>query len=232
VIPLLHDFAGATVLVFGGGPVGARKARRFAREARVVVVSPTFVDRSFGDAELVRAAPAPGDVAGWLDRVEPALVVAATGDPAVNDAVAAAAGERGVLYNRADRAGDRDAPGSVVVPATVEDDPVTVAVATGGAAPALSRHLRERLEAEFEGAGAMASLTGALREELKARDVDPERRRTAIRAVVRSSMVWKALRTGESNARDEAARVIESTLDSEGALDPDGTLDPEGADDD
>ncbi len=40
MIPLLHDFADATVLIFGGGPVGARKARRFAREATVVVVSP------------------------------------------------------------------------------------------------------------------------------------------------------------------------------------------------
>jgi hypothetical protein len=39
MIPLLHDFTGATVLVFGGGTVGARKARRFASEADVVVVS-------------------------------------------------------------------------------------------------------------------------------------------------------------------------------------------------
>ncbi|MFC6768071.1 NAD(P)-dependent oxidoreductase, partial [Natrinema soli] len=39
MIPLLHDFTNATVLVFGGGHVGARKARRFAREARVLVVS-------------------------------------------------------------------------------------------------------------------------------------------------------------------------------------------------
>jgi len=40
VIPLFHDFTDETVLVFGGGPVGARKARRFAAEADVVVVSP------------------------------------------------------------------------------------------------------------------------------------------------------------------------------------------------
>jgi precorrin-2 dehydrogenase/sirohydrochlorin ferrochelatase len=36
MIPLLHDFSGETVLVFGGGRVGARKARRFAREAKVL----------------------------------------------------------------------------------------------------------------------------------------------------------------------------------------------------
>jgi precorrin-2 dehydrogenase/sirohydrochlorin ferrochelatase len=68
VIPLLHDFTGEVVLVFGGGPVGARKARRFGREARVVVLSPAFADRVFepderrdrdAGVELVRAAPTP-----------------------------------------------------------------------------------------------------------------------------------------------------------------------------
>ncbi|MFC6772099.1 NAD(P)-dependent oxidoreductase, partial [Halorubrum pallidum] len=37
MIPLYHDFTGETVLVIGGGGVGARKASRFADEARVVV---------------------------------------------------------------------------------------------------------------------------------------------------------------------------------------------------
>ncbi|MFC6729041.1 NAD(P)-dependent oxidoreductase, partial [Natronoarchaeum mannanilyticum] len=55
MIPLLHDFSGATVLVVGGGSVGARKARRFAREADVIVLGPDFGDREFGDSELVRA---------------------------------------------------------------------------------------------------------------------------------------------------------------------------------
>jgi precorrin-2 dehydrogenase/sirohydrochlorin ferrochelatase len=212
VIPLLHDFAGETVLVLGGGPVGARKARRFAREARVVVVSPAFADRAFGDAERVRAAPAPDAVGGWLDRTGAALVVAATDDAAVNAAAVSAARERGVLVNRADRAGDRSGAGSVVVPATVDDPPVTVAVATGGRAPALSRYLRERVEAEFEGAGAMAGLAGDLRADLRSRGVAPGPRREAVRAVVRAPRVWKALRRGESNARAEAERVIRESL--------------------
>ena len=67
MIPLLHDFTGTTVLVVGGGRVGARKARRFAREARVVVVSPAFVDDAdFGGAERVRAALDPDD---WPELV-------------------------------------------------------------------------------------------------------------------------------------------------------------------
>ncbi|WP_435551812.1 precorrin-2 dehydrogenase/sirohydrochlorin ferrochelatase family protein [Natrinema sp. CGMCC1.2065] len=210
MIPLLHDFTNETVLIFGGGPVGARKARRFAREARVIVVSPAFADREFGGAERVRAAPDPADVPAWLERTEPALVVAATDDAAVNEAVADAARERGALVNRADRSGERDV-GSVVVPATVREDPVTVAVATGGTAPALSKYLREELEETLSGAGEMARVCGELRAELKARDVPAERRRAIVTDVVNSPDLWTALRTGTSNC----AQVIEDVLGEE-----------------
>ena len=211
VIPLVHDFTDASVLVVGGGAVGARKARRFAREADVVVLSPAFADADFGDAERVQAAPDPGDAGDWVARVDPELVVAATDDDAVNDAFAAAAREAGALVNRADESGGRDAD-SVVVPATVRDGPVSVAVTTGGESPALSKFLREEIESHLEGAGEMADLTAELRTELRAADVPEETRRDAVRAVVRSEPVWKALRTGGTNPRKTADDVVETVV--------------------
>ncbi|MWV64228.1 bifunctional precorrin-2 dehydrogenase/sirohydrochlorin ferrochelatase [Halorubrum sp. JWXQ-INN 858] len=218
MIPLFHDFDDETVLVFGGGGVGARKARRFAREARVVVVSPTFDPGLLASAagtgsgvELVRAAPASDDVETWVEGAAPALVVAATDDPAINAAAEAAARAAGALVNRTDAAGGRDA-GSVVVPATVDDDPVRVAISTGGASPALAKALRERVEAEIDGAGAMADLSGELRADLKRRGVAPGKRRDAVRAVVRSDGVWKALQEGRSKGAQEAQKVIEEVL--------------------
>ncbi|MEF8886646.1 MAG: bifunctional precorrin-2 dehydrogenase/sirohydrochlorin ferrochelatase [Haloarculaceae archaeon] len=231
MIPLLHDFAGERVLVFGGGSVGERKAHRFAREAEVVVLAPDFPGE-FGDVDgtgsltLVRAAPGPEDVTGWLDRVEPALVVAATDDPAVNGAVERGAGERGVLVNRADqsrasrtrtersrtdgtdRTGDAAAPDAtrVVVPATVRDGPVVASVGTGGRAPALSRRLRRDVEEVLDGAGELAELTAELRAEL--RDRPQNERRAAVRAVVASDAVWKALDTPDDNLRETARAVI------------------------
>ena len=226
--PLYHDLAGETVLVFGGGPVGRRKADRFADETRVVVVSPGFdegllglADGADGDCdadpapprvELIRAAPDATAVRGWIDRCSPALVVAATDDPAVNAAAEAAALDAGILVNRTDVSGGRD-PGSVVVPATVEDGPVRVAISTGGRSPALSKALRQRIESEIEGAGAMAELSGDLRSELAEAGVDPADRRAAIRRVVRSEGVWKGLQKGRSNARTEAYNVIEEVVD-------------------
>ena len=211
MIPLYHDFTDATVLIFGGGSVGARKAERFAAEADVVVVSPTFDDR-FEESECptverIRAAPTPATVADWFDRVDPALVVAATDDSELNAAVAEAAADRDVLVNRTDRAGERSV-GSVVVPATIDDGPVSVAISTGGQSPALARYLREQVDGEIDNAGKMAELTGRLRAELQETE-SPETRRAMLRAVVRSPAVWKALHTGVANAEKEAARVMQ-----------------------
>lgn len=208
MIPLLHDFDGERVLIVGGGAVGARKARTFAREAETVVVSPAFADDDFAGASLVRAAPDPADLSAWVDRVDPALVVAATDDAAINEAAETAARDHGALVNRADRSGERDA-GSVVVPATIRDDPVVVALATGGTAPALSRYLRRRLEDEVTGAGEMATLLGTVREELKAEEPEAETRREAITKILESPDVWKALRTEPAKARSEARRIVE-----------------------
>lgn len=240
MIPLYHDFTGETVIVFGGGPIGARKARRFAAEARVVVVSPAFDADDFGGAELVRARPAPDDVGAWFDRTTPALSVAATDDDAVNDAVAAEARARDVLLNRTDRSAatetaetpdaggtdgtetggdgtdDAGPPVDVVVPATVTDGDVRVAISTGGRSPALAKHLRERVESEIDGAEGMAELTADLRAELRSSDLDPSTRRDAIRAVVRDPEVWKGLRTGTPNPRQEATRVIRNTTGGDG----------------
>jgi precorrin-2 dehydrogenase/sirohydrochlorin ferrochelatase len=211
MIPLYHDFTDETVAVFGGGPVGARKARRFASEADVVVISPEFSEDEYGDADLVRARPGPDDIRMWFDRLTPALVVVATNDDAVNDAIEREATRAAVLINRADRSAERG-PKSVVVPATVQDGDVSVAISTGGRSPALAKELRKRIEREIEGADELAAITAAIREELKASGVDPARRRAAVRDAVQSSEVWKDLGRGNSNPRQRVDAVVEAAL--------------------
>lgn len=224
MIPLLHDFGDEAVVVFGGGRVGARKARRFATEAEVIVVSPRFAEADFGGARLVRARPDVDGVRAWLDRVDPVLVVAATDDGDLNAAIDAVARGQNRLVNRTDAAGDRPA-GSVVLPAIARDDPVVAGVGTGGASPALSAYLRDAIAAEIRGAGEMARLTAALRADLAERDLPADRRHAAVRAVVGDSAVWKALDSGGSNPRQRAADVISDVIED---LSPDeltGTAD-------
>ena len=75
------------------------------------------------------------------------LAIAATDDPAVNAAVAAAGRERNVLVNVVDDA----ELSSFIVPAIVDRSPLVIAISTGGAAPVLARLVRERLETVIDG---------------------------------------------------------------------------------
>ena len=216
MIPLLHDFADERVLVFGGGPVGARKARRFAREATVVVLAPAFADGAFDGAQRVRAAPDAAAVSGWIDRADPMLVVAATDDESLNAAIEREARARDLLVNRADRS-EHHGPDDVAVPATVRDDPVVVAVATDATSPALSRHLRGEIEATIDGAGAVATASAAVRDRLQGRDLDPDGRRGALRTVVSSDRVWDAARRSETDTESVALAVASEALSEDDA---------------
>lgn len=215
MIPLFHDFSDARVLVFGGGPVGARKARQFDREADVVVVAPGFADADFGDATLERASPGPAEVSDWLDRTEPALVVAATDDTAVNAAVEETAKDQGVLVNRADHSGER-APGEVVLPAIARDDPVVVGVSTHGRAPAVSGVLREEIETEIDGAGALATFVGDRREQFAERGVESTHRRDALSAIARSDRIRALVADGKTDMAREVAEELLTEIRDEG----------------
>jgi siroheme synthase-like protein len=83
-------------------------------------------------AELDRRPFTSGDVAGVR------LVVTATGTD-VDHQVAVAAGAAGVWVNAADRPEDC----SLILPAIARHGPITIAVSTDGASPALARRLRD-----------------------------------------------------------------------------------------
>ena len=134
--PVYLDLREVPVLVVGAGPVAARKVAGLAAAgARVRVVAPSVspaLDRAL--VEEVRERPfEPAD----LDGVR--LVVTATGSRDVDASVAAAATAAGLWVNAADQPDDC----SFILPAIARSGPLTVAVSTGGASPALARRLRD-----------------------------------------------------------------------------------------
>lgn len=202
MIPLYHDFTDERILVIGGGPVALRKARRFAKEATVTVVAPSFVDGFEAVAceqrrEPVEAEELPALVAGT------ALVVPATDDRALNEQTADVAREAGALVNRVDGVGD------VVVPATVDSEELSVAISTHGQSPATSRWLRTQLEPTIERADGMVKLQRDLREELKTEVTSQETRRRILRAVIDSDAVWRALEESLTAGKSAASAVVE-----------------------
>jgi uroporphyrin-III C-methyltransferase/precorrin-2 dehydrogenase/sirohydrochlorin ferrochelatase len=142
LFPLFLKLAGRDVLVVGGGPVGAAKARALVEAgARVTVVAPEaepeLLELAAAGALTLRARVfAPADLEGaWL------VVAAATAD--VNRAVATAAEARRTFVLAVDDPASASAYGAGVV----RRGGVTIAVSTDGRAPALAGLLREALEA-------------------------------------------------------------------------------------
>jgi precorrin-2 dehydrogenase / sirohydrochlorin ferrochelatase len=135
--PVFLDLHGVPVLVVGAGTVAARKAAGLAAAGAVVrVVAPEVTPQLERDevAELHVRPYQPGDLEGVR------LVVTATGHADIDAAVAADATAAGLWVNAADQPGDC----TFILPAVARHGPLTVAVSTDGASPALARRLRDR----------------------------------------------------------------------------------------
>ncbi len=133
-------------VVIGGGAVAERKVARLLEcGARVRVVAPEATGRlrewaAGGKLRLDLRPADPGDI----ETAD--LVFLASNDPAAHALIARAAREQRIPVNRADAPAECD----FLVPATVERGPLTVAVTSGGAAPALTQWVCRRIE-EFLG---------------------------------------------------------------------------------
>ena len=129
---------GRPVLVVGGGPIAARKAAGLvAAGAKVHVVAIHVGDEVKAlDVTHEERPYRRGEVAAYR------LAITATDDPEVNRAVYEDGEAAGVWVNSA----DDPANCSFILPAVARRGPISVAVGTGGATPALAAHLRRRYE--------------------------------------------------------------------------------------
>lgn len=203
MVPLLVDFTGKKVAIFGGGDVGARKAAFFSPEARVVVYSRSFVP-ALVEMPVER-------VAVELDALDDETLntlldsafcaVAATPDPDLNNRIGDACRRRKILFNNAE--GEM---GDFLVPSVARGRNYIVAVSTAGSSPAVSRFLREHLEEAFPYLDRMVELQERLRKYLREFVPDPSARREILWNVLKDPDVWNAIPRGETYTWSLVAR--------------------------
>ncbi len=133
------------VVLIGAGKEITRKIPGLLEvEARVRVIAPAATEtiQRYAAAGKLAWLPRryrPGDLAGAF------LVIAATGDPVANDAIWAEGEANGQLVNVMDTISQCNFHAVSVM----RQGQLTIAIGTGGAAPALSATLRHRFETEF-----------------------------------------------------------------------------------
>jgi siroheme synthase-like protein len=139
------DLRGRGALVVGGGTVAERKVSGLLDAgARVRLVSPT-VTPALATRAVARILEHRARAFRRHDVRGCAIVVAATGVPDVDDAVAAAARRARALVNVVDRAEACD----FILPSVLRRGDLQIAVSTGGRSPALAREIRRHLEEQF-----------------------------------------------------------------------------------
>jgi precorrin-2 dehydrogenase/sirohydrochlorin ferrochelatase len=131
------------------------------------------------------------------------LVVAATNLPAVNTAVREAANAQNILVNVAGaEEGEASSDfGDFTTMATVRRGDLLIAIATGGAGPALSARLRRELEVKFgDEWGEYVSLLGKLRDAAKAHIPDATARAEALRRLAEDEGLFEKVMNGNYGA--------------------------------
>ncbi|PWR71223.1 bifunctional precorrin-2 dehydrogenase/sirohydrochlorin ferrochelatase [Methanospirillum stamsii] len=198
MIPLMVDFTGRKVIIFGGGAVGARKARYFVEEADVTVYSRSF-HPDFSSIpvrqEVLDLSPDAYSICPLIQ--DSALVIAATSDPDLNNIIREASESVHVFCNVA--SGN---PGDVFLPAKVTGKKFTLAISTIGSVPAVSRLIREEMEKTFPDMDELIELGEWIRESFSTDHADPISGQSILYTALRDPETRKALSKGQMNARE------------------------------
>jgi siroheme synthase-like protein len=156
-------------------PVAAEEIQKLAGDGRL-----TWTQAKFENAHLDGAL----------------LVIAATGDPAVNQKVYRAALERGVLCNSVDEPGRSD----FYYPAVVRRGDLQIAISTAGKSPALAQRIRRELEEQFDASYvAWLNWLGSVRELFFRRHVEPELRKQTLHRIAGKTVFERFRRSREKH---------------------------------
>ncbi len=198
----LHD---QPCVVVGGGKIAEGKVEGLlAAGAKVTVVSPDLTLRLHdlaGRNEIAHLARRyqPGDLTGAF------LVICATDQTEINHQVWQEASAQGQLVNVVD-----DTPRcNFIAPAILRNGDLTIAISTGGKAPALAVRLKERLQQElgpeYE---RFLELAGRLREPLSQQVPDFETRKALWYELVDSDALGLLAQGDEPAALEVISQVV------------------------
>jgi uroporphyrin-III C-methyltransferase / precorrin-2 dehydrogenase / sirohydrochlorin ferrochelatase len=216
-LPIFFNIKDRLCIVIGGGDVATRKVTMLLKaNAAVTVISPELcVELS----QLVEN----GEIQyhdAWFEANQlhgACLVIAATDDETVNNAVSVAAKVQNIPVNVV------DAPDlcTFTMGSIIDRSPVVIAVSSEGKAPVLARYIRTKIETMLPASyGRIASIAGEFREQVKAKFSTTSARRRFWEEVMQGPIVERVL----SGQEDAARKLLSKLLDDSSTEKPRGEV--------
>ena len=205
--PIFFDLQGRRALIVGGGEPAARKVELLlSAGASVTLIAATVTGelaQLIAEGRIVWA----GQAFDESDLVGVSLAIVAHEDEDLQARVSALAQRGCVPVNVV----DRPKLSSFIMPAIVDRGPVTVAISTGGAAPALARKLRAEIERALPAAiGRLARFADIFRGQVRRTLPDTRQRRRFWDRVFDGKVGELALAGDEIAARRELIRLLDT----------------------
>ncbi|MGV3580773.1 MAG: siroheme synthase CysG [Methylophilus sp.] len=216
-LPIFFNIKHRLCIVIGGGDVATRKVAMLLKaDASVTLVSPTLCQelsllveegkiqyqKSTFEAEQLHGA---------------CLVIAATDNEAVNEAVSIAAKSQNIPVNVV------DAPDlcTFTMGSIIDRSPVVIAVSSEGKAPVLARYIRTKIETMLPASyGRIAAIAGEFREQVKTKFTTSQARRRFWEDVLQGPIVERIL----SGQEDAARNLLTNLLDEASTAKPKGEV--------
>lgn len=210
-LPIFFNIAQRPCIVIGGGDVATRKVIMLRKaQGQVTVISPEL-------CEELREMHAQGEIdyvpaEFHAEQLTSAcLVIAATDDEAVNEAVSVAAKRLNIPVNVV------DAPAlcTFTMGSVIDRSPVVIAISSEGNAPVLARHIRSKIETMLPAAyGRIAAIAGEFRDQVKAKFSNLPARRRFWEDVLNGPLVERVLSGQEQAARELLGELLSQQQDA------------------
>lgn len=204
-LPIFFNICNRLCLVIGGGDVATRKVNMLLKaNGQIRLVSPSVCAElqtmiAANKIQHLKAAFEPSQLEGVC------LVIAATDDEVVNEAVSMAAKAKNIPVNVV------DAPAlcTFTMGSIIDRSPIVIAVSSEGNAPVLARYIRTKIETMLPSAyGRIAAIAGEFRDQVKEKFNSVQARRIFWEEILQGPFVERVL-----SGQEQAAKIyLEDTL--------------------
>ena len=209
-LPIFINLRQKPTLVVGGGDIALRKINLLLKaQSKVTCVSPDFCagikNLSLdGSVSLVSKRFEASDISNY------SVIISATDDSKVNEAVSKVAHELRIPVNVV----DSPELSSFIMPSIVDRSPVIIAVSSAGKAPVLTRIIRAKLETVIPSSyGILAEIAGEYRQKVKDRFSKIKDRRAFWEAAFSGVIAEKVFSGRAQEARDDIETQLIDTVE-------------------